>query len=181
MYKIIFLVLLVFSWVASAAASPVQVDGVLAMEGTIESVEGHHLILANREGRLALLLGWQTVAVNGKSGRQVALDLLQPGDELTAYYSPALTRSIPPQTKAYALVLGTSEHRAFYLRAGQVDKTEDGVRVLDSNGAVSVHISRAVCAEADDIQPGTELLAWYDVVTMSLPGQAEAWKARVLY
>ena len=108
------------------------------------------------------------------------MNRLHVGDELTAYYSPVMTRSLPPQSKAYALVMGNGEHDAIYMHVGEIEQTKNGVRILSSNNDVYVTIPKTVEDDADKLKKGDKILVWYDFMALSMPAQATAIKAEFL-
>ena len=185
--KIKFLLLtalcLIFSTTMAFAATPGQaLDSVMRMHGTITEINDDMITIQDTQSNqsVALIVRWDTEILNGKNGADVDLNRLHVGDELTAYYSPISTRSLPPQSKAYALVMGNGEHDAIYMKVNEVEKTKDGVRVLNSNNDVYVTIPKTVEDDANKLKKGDAILVWYDFMALSMPGQATATKAKIL-
>lgn len=185
--KIKFLLLtamcLIFSTTMAFAATPGQaLDSVMRMHGTITEINDDMITIQDTQSNqsVALIVRWDTEILNGKNGADVDLNRLHVGDELTAYYSSISTRSLPPQSKAYALVMGNGEHDAIYMKVNEVEKTKDGVRVLNSNNDVYVTIPKTVEDDANELKKGDAILVWYDFMTLSMPGQATATKAKIL-
>ena len=172
-----------FAAAASAASLPQPEAQVLSMRGQITEINGDMVTVkdAQSEQSIALHIKWNTNIVKGADGKAVSLDKLRVGDKLTAYYSPIMTRSLPPQSRAFALVLGDGEHDGIYTKVGSVDRTENGTRILSANGDIFVTIPDAVNSEAKDLKPGSKVLVWYDFVALSMPGQATATKAVILH
>jgi cold shock CspA family protein len=123
---------------------------------------------------------WDTEILNGKNGEDVDLNRLHVGDELTAYYSSISTRSLPPQSRAYALVMGDGQHDGIYMHVSKVDKVKNGVKFLNTNEDMFVTIPENVEDDAKELKQGDKVLVWYDFVAMSMPGQATATKAVIL-
>lgn len=185
--KIKFLLLtamcLIFSTTMAFAATPGQaLDSVMRMHGTITEINDDMITIQDTQSNqsVALIVRWDTEILNGKNGADVDLNRLHVGDELTAYYSSISTRSLPPQSKAYALVMGNGEHDAIYMKVNEVEKTKDGVRVLNSNNDVYVTIPKTVEDDANELKKGDAILVWYDFMALSMPGQATATKAKIL-
>lgn len=185
--KIKFLLLtamcLIFSTTMAFAATPGQaLDSVMRMHGTITEINDDMITIQDTQSNqsVALIVRWDTEILNGKNGADVDLNRLHVGDELTAYYSPISTRSLPPQSKAYALVMGNGEHDAIYMKVNEVEKVKDGVRILNSNNDVYVTIPKAVEDDANELKKGDAILVWYDFMALSMPGQATATKAKIL-
>lgn len=185
--KIKFLLLtamcLIFSTTMAFAATPGQaLDSVMRMHGTITEINDDMITIQDTQSNqsVALIVRWDTEILNGRNGEDVDLNRLHVGDELTAYYSPISTRSLPPQSKAYALVMGNGEHDAIYMKVNEVEKVKDGVRILNSNNDVYVTIPKTVEDDANELKKGDAILVWYDFMTLSMPGQATATKAKIL-
>lgn len=64
----------------------------------------------------------------------------------------------------------------------QVIPNEDGtsVKVLNSNNDLIATVDAEACEEFNKIKAGDNLLVWYNMMTMSLPGQTHATKAVIL-
>ena len=143
--------------------------------------------------QIQLNLSADTYYLDSKTGLAVNPDTdIKVGDEIYAYYSSAMTRSIPPQSAAYAIVVNLDEKAApaHYLVAEAVTKNDDGsVTVLAESGTILVTIAKDTpitpyltknIVTNQEIEVGTRLFAWYDQVALSMPGQAHATKAVLL-
>lgn len=153
-------------------------------------------LLVKTEGEngqtIQLNVGEQTVFLDTKAGIAVGKESIKKGDRIYAYYSMAMTRSIPPQSYAYAILVNLDENHipAHFLTAEQVTKNEDGsVTILCSKGGMLVTIGKDTpisplytknIVRNTDIEVGTKFFAWYDIVALSMPGQANALKAVLL-
>lgn len=173
---------LILSATAAFAAPQQTLDSVMRMHGTITEINDDMITMQDTEGKqsVTLIVRWNTEILNGKNGEDVDLNRLHVGDELTAYYSPISTRSFPPQSKAYALVMGNGEHDAIYMHVDEIEKVKNGVRILNSNKDVYVTIPNTVEDDADKLQKGDKILVWYDFMALSMPAQATATKAKIL-
>lgn len=169
----------------NSTSKKVQVPEICSTQGRIIAIEGN-AITVKGEGyysEVQVKLYEDTYIVKGRAGKLVKSDLLKIGDEVTVYYSAMATRSLPPQSRAYALVIGkTSENLPIYFPVAKVDKATDGlsVRVLNSNGDLIATIDKKACLEYAKIKKGDELLLWSQIMTMSLPGLTNAEKAVIL-
>lgn len=170
-------------------------SGQLMMERTIRNViSTHGEIAENKDGRIRvvgtgayneIILHAQdnTYIVNAQDGTPVLAKDLKKGDVVTAYYGPAVTRSLPPQGSAIALVVGTPEKGSagMYMKVGALQENEDGsIRVLCTNNERMVTIRPETFGDISKIKEGSELMVWYDMMTMSIPAQATATKAVLL-
>ena len=62
-----------------------------------------------------------------------------------------------------------------------MQKTDDEkIKVLSSNGDRLITITNEVFPNLNAIKEGSDLLVWYDMMTLSIPGQAAATKAVLL-
>lgn len=128
-----------------------------------------------------------TLIIDCVTGRTVAEADLSVGQTVSAAVSPRMTRSVPPQAEAYALIVNLPETGlgvANYIRAMDVLMTENGSTiVLNQNADLYVTIPAELEVEkldseqtvpASDIKVGSVLIAWYDSVAESYPAQATA-------
>ena len=146
-------------------------DNVLVIKG-----DGHHNLVA-------AVITDNTYLLDGKNGKAKKLSSFKVGKEVTVYYSPKMTRSIPPQTEAYAVVLGdNSEKIGKFFKVEEVTLSEDGayVTVVNTNESLVATIDKKANKNFAEIKAGDELLLWYDMMTMSLPARTNAKKVVVL-
>ena len=132
---------------------------------------------------IVLNISATTHIVNAEDGTPVPFSALQKGGSVVAYYGPGVSKSMPPQGNAFALVVGTPAKggAGIYMKAGSIDKVDDGkIKILSSNGDRLITITSEVLPHLEAIREGSELLVWYDMMTLSIPGQAAATKAVLL-
>lgn len=159
------------------------VQNVLVTSGTIKEIKGQQVTIIGEGAftEVVLNVGEDTYVVGGENGEKVNFAKLKKGDAITSYYGSALTRSIPPQGRAIALITGAHEDAAMYMKVKTVEKIANGgVRVLCTNSDRLITINPEILAGAVEIQEGSELLVWYKAMTLSMPGQATATKAVLL-
>lgn len=157
---------------------------VLTTFGQIKGIEADRVLVVGEGDQKAvnLLITADTYVIDGNSGEAIALKSLKPNIPVKAYYGPQLTRSIPPQGKAIALVSGDLDKTSwFYLKVKDIERLTDGsVRVLDVNKDCLITILPTEFTAIDSIKIGSELLVSYKMMTMSLPGQAVSEKTILL-
>ena len=132
---------------------------------------------------IVLNISATTHIVNAEDGKPVPFSSLQKGGDVVAYYGPGVSKSMPPQGNAFALVVGTPAKggAGIYMKVGSVQKVDDDrIKVLSSNGDRLITITNEVFPNLNAIREGSDLLVWYDIMTMSIPGQAGATKAVLL-
>lgn len=138
-------------------------------------------------------IGVQTIYLDDQTGTSFSAADLKVGDKITVTHGLAMTRSLPPQVFAEAIIRIPAEAQgasAHLLTAEELIAGEDGaVTVLTQNGGLFVHIGKDTpiapymtrnIVTAADITPATRFAAWYDVVAMSYPGQATAQRVVIL-
>ena len=80
------------------------------------------------------------------------------GQEVVAYYSARMTRSLPPQAQAYAIIIGDvrKEYLPQFFVVDQVQKAKDGscVRVLNSTNDLIARIDKYACKDFASIKAG---------------------------
>ncbi|MDR3239233.1 MAG: DUF3298 domain-containing protein [Clostridiales bacterium] len=145
---------------------------------------------ANAEDRIILRLTAETYVADAEGGAPIALKDRK-NNNVVAYYGPAETRSIPPQSNAAAIILNVSNDSQppRYARVedvkkedGQVEITTDGgamIAVIGEDTPLSLFITGSAAA-LDDITVGVDVLLWYDQVAMSFPARAVVSKAMIL-
>lgn len=158
---------------------------VIFTQGEIQEIsEGQIRVLGEGNYKdVVLHIQDNTYILNAHDGTPILFEDLKQGDVVTAYYGPALTRSLPPQGRAIALIVGTPEEGSagMYMKVGKLQENKNGgIRVLCTNNERLVAILPETFAQVADIKEGTELIVWYDVMTMSIPAQATATKVVLL-
>ena len=106
-------------------------------------------------------------------------------------YSNAMTMSIPPQAYAYAIIgnIKSEMGNPIYTIVDEVKTSEDGIVIVTDGGSkeitvpstaeVSPYLTRNIVTLAD-IKSGSNILLWYDMMTMSIPAYATSEKVVVL-
>jgi hypothetical protein len=158
---------------------------VISTTGKIEDISGGQVRILGKGAYNEIILNVQdsTYILDAQDGTKIPFKNLKKGDAITAYYGPMVTRSIPPQGNATALLVGTPKTGSggMYMKVAKLEKTKEGsIKVLCTNSDRLVTISPAVFAKIADIKEGSELILWYDVMTMSIPAQAIATKVVLL-
>lgn len=139
---------------------------------------------SERYGEYVMRLSEETVWID--SGNRTASDPaeLAEGEGLYVFHSPISTRSMPPQSAAFAVVRNVPQDAscANYHKVEAVEKTEDGAfRITTDNGGLFLLADEKAGLSAyegeapegfGEIKAGSHIMAWYGVVAMSYPGQA---------
>lgn len=149
--------------------------------------DGQLLVQVN-DMTIALNVGQETLIVDAKTGLPGSLDAVKAGDKVFVYYSPAMTKSLPPQSSAAAIAINLEEGKArpalFVVKSFEA-KSDKEIRVLNTAGDLIVTIGKDTpispfktkqIANMKDIQVGSKLFVWYEIVALSYPGQTGAQK-----
>lgn len=140
---------------------------------------------SDRYGEYVMNITAQTVWID--SGCHMAFDPadLQEGERIYVFHSPVETRSMPPQSAAFAVVRNVPmdagcaqyhEVEAVSLENGQLKITTDNGGLFlfaDDETKLSMY-HHGTALSLEDILPGSHVMAWYDAVAESYPGQAHA-------
>lgn len=149
------------------------------------------LVKTTDEQDIQLNLSADTMIVNNETGAAAALADIKEGDKIYAYYSKAMTRSLPPQSACELILVGVGENTPASLHeVGTVSANDQGMtEVLTADGGMIIRMddkttyapykTKNIVTKAD-LTEGTRFLAWYDIVAMSYPGQAYTQKVVIL-
>lgn len=167
------------------AIIPLSVKDVLSTTGKIVAVDGNKITVKG-EGQFSEVVAVitdDTYIADGKKGKLKKLKSLKVGKEVTVYYSSKMTRSLPPQAEAFAVVIGkdiVKQGKFFKVEKVIANKEENLIKVVNSNQDIIATITADVYEDYEQIKEGDNLLLWYDIMTMSMPGQTNAYKVVVL-
>ncbi len=127
--------------------------------------------------------------LNNEDGMPLAKEDLKEGLRIMVSHSPIMTKSLPPQSAAFLAVGNMEENQtpATYIEVDKVITNENGsITVLNANGDLLVTLPKEMpitpyltknIVSIQDIQPGSKLLTWFDMVLTSYPGQTTSQKA----
>ena len=132
-----------------------------------------------------------TLILDAVTGEAKTFDDLRTGETVYAWVGPDMTKSLPPISTGRVILCGLPADYAAptYAEVESVTETESGADVCLNNDVV-LHLNADTAylaapgweketVSAADIVPGTRVLAWYSVVTLSLPAQASPEKVMV--
>jgi hypothetical protein len=150
--------------------------------------EDNRLLVTLNDTDVALTISEETMVINSKTGLPASLKELKVNDSIYVYYSPAMTKSLPPQSHAIAIVTQVEKdksHADLFIVKEIISRKDGEVRALNKEGDLIVTFLKGnpitpykmkQIVTCDDIQVGTQLFIWYEVVAMSYPGQTCATK-----
>ena len=165
-----------------------QVKAVLTHEDG--AVAGLHMD-SERYGEYVMKISGQTFWIDSGERAASGPDGLEPGERLYVFHSPVSTRSMPPQSAAFAVVRNAPQDAgcAMYHKVEGVEELEDRLQITTDNGGLFLYageetgLASYTGSPVDGlgaIEPGAHIMAWYDVVALSYPGQAYAQHIMVL-
>ena len=184
MKKILAAALCLLTISGSALAQSVPKE--LQMAGSVTGRHGDMITITNdnkKTDSVALHITDDTFVIQNGTGYYLNGFDIREGEQVKAWYGPVLTRSLPPQGKADAVIAGEQNDRPTftYFNIDKVEPQEDGsVRVLNVNESQYVTIFPQVYPDVAELKAGDKMLLWYEFTTMSMPGQATATKAVLL-
>lgn len=126
----------------------------------------------------------QTYLIDGSDGEILNMGSVRDGRRVTAFYSSKMTRSIPPQSNAYAIVFGdASVGLGKFMKVSRVEPFEDGgegIVAVNSNRDIEIRIRKEIFEDYKEIKKGDALMVWYSMISMSLPAKTTAEKVVLL-
>ena len=159
------------------------VQDVLFTSGKIVEVNENMIVVKGEHNIIAAIITDDTYLLNGKNGKAKKLSSFKVGKEVTVYHSPKMTRSIPAQSAAFAVVLGdNSEKMGKFFKVEEVTMSEDNtyVSVINTNESLIATVDKKANKNFAEIKAGDNLMVWYDMMTMSLPARTNANKVVIL-
>ncbi|MEG1500773.1 MAG: stalk domain-containing protein [Clostridiales bacterium] len=124
--------------------------------------------------------------IDNKTGISSNINSLKDGGQVVLWHSPIMTKSLPPITNAQVILINPQATKtpANYMEVNKITKNEDGTLIfLNANQDMLITINKdTIIRPLDtknivtikDIKVGSKLLARYDQVALSYPGQAFA-------
>ena len=156
-------------------------------EGNVISIS----LTSEENGDYVMNVTDNTVWVDAVEKAKASQEDLTEGETIYVYHSPVSTRSLPPQSEAFAIVLNVPKDIAVgvYHEVEEVTTTKNDTRLLTNNGGLYLIISDETAvkdyetsevADISAVAEGDHVIAWYDAVAMSYPGQANVSDILVL-
>lgn len=154
------------------------------------TVTGLHMD-SERSGEYVMMISDETFWID--SGKRTAClpSDLAVGERLYVFHSPVSTRSMPPQSAAFAVVRSVPQDAgcAMYHKVEAVENRDGELQITTDNGGLFLYAGQETTLSTytgnpidglDDIKAEAYIMAWYDVVALSYPGQAYAHHIMVL-
>lgn len=160
------------------------------LTGEDGTVTGLHMD-SEQAGEYVMQVSDQTFWIDSGNRTSALPTGLAAGERLYVFHSPVSTRSLPPQSAAFAIVRNIPQDVgcAMYHKVEQVDQQENQLQITTDNGGLLLYAGQETTlstytgtpiAGPEDIKAGACIMAWYGPVALSYPGQAYAHHIMVL-
>ena len=134
------------------------------------------------EGTLTLDISEETKIVDNASRTACKLSDIKAGSTVYVWHTAGQSSFLPPHRKAYAIVanLPADQTAGQLFEIASVSKGKNGYTLLNAEGDLYLTVpdasipvyGQSAKLRASKLEKGMVLLAWYDVVLESYPGQA---------
>lgn len=167
----------------TVASTPVQQQmlmNAMTTVGTVQEIGQSSVLVKNDQTEIRFNIGEDTWLVDGQKGIPLDLQDLR-GKEVVVSHSMAMTKSLPPQSYAYAIITKGDVTPNFAVVEEVADSENGVVRLTTNNGGMWVTVAEDAdikplrtknIVTAQDLQKGAQVLLYYDIVALSYPGQA---------
>lgn len=146
---------------------------------------------SQQSGEYVMKISDQTVWIDSGERTPSTPSDLAVGERLYVFHSPVSTRSMPPQSAAFAVVRNIPQDVgcAMYHKVEEAVEQEGKLQITTDNGGLFLYADQETTLSTytgspldklEDIKAGTYIMAWYDAVALSYPGQAYARHIMVL-
>lgn len=169
----------------------------LACIGTVESIEKDEsgqvksLYLSSEDaGDYIMKVSDSTIWVDCSEKDKAQADSLSEGDTVYVFYDPIATKSAPPQSNAYAIILNADpEVGVAYHKVEDIVTNGELFTITTNNGGLYLNVTSDTqvkdydtgeYAEIAYVDRGDYIIAWYPAVGLSYPGVANATDILVL-
>ena len=141
------------------------------------------LLQVGEREEILLWVSTSTPIIDSVTGLPLGVEHLKKGETVWVTSGSAMALSQPSSVEALAIVAHVDKDKApaLFLRAGSVIPYENGVQVNSACGEYRLLLSQETeirpyrtknMVSVEDVVPGSDFFAWFDVMTLSLPAQA---------
>ena len=141
------------------------------------------VLFSDRHGDYVMNLSADTVWVD--AGKRAASDPsnLKVGEVVYVFHSAISTGSLPPQSAAYAVVRNLPQDMGcpMYHEVEDVTEQDGRLTITTDNGGLLLYVGKDIqcvdyatgkTVDPSELKAGGRVMAWYDAVMESYPGQA---------
>ncbi len=153
-----------------------------SMFATVDAIGEDNVTAKTAEGETIVFnVGEPTVIIDNESGELKTLEDIEVGSEIFVIHSLAMTRSIPAQSPAYVIATNVDSEDAetvapTMFTVGSISEEEGTISLHDTLGNYIIRVSEEseFLSDITTINEGDTVLAWFGIMTLSMPAQAHA-------
>lgn len=175
------------------AICPPNLEIPLKGAAVVKEIFENDSILVEIDGtEVVLKISEKTYVIDAQTGIPASSKTIKVGETVHVYYSPIMTRSLPPQSNATAIVVNVQKDKTvpqLFTVKEIVSKTDKEIRVLNEEGdlIIAIEADKPISpfktkqnVSIESIEVGTQMFVWYDIVLTSYPGQTASYKTVIL-
>lgn len=179
--------------VPQIAICPQNLEIPLKGAAVVKEIYENDSILVDVDGtEVVLKISEKTYVIDAQTGIPASSKTIKVGETVHVYYSPIMTRSLPPQSNATAIVVNVQKDKTvpqLFTVKEIVSKTDKEIRVLNEEGdlIIAIEADKPISpfktkqnVTIESIEVGTQMFVWYDIVLTSYPGQTASNKTVIL-
>lgn len=176
---------------ATKIVETMEAPSYLTAYGDITEVAEDYIVVKTTDGQeIQFNIGGSTQVIDANTVTPLDLSARET-DKVAVTYSNAMTMSIPPQAYAYAIIgnIKSDMGNPIFTIVEEVRQGKDGITIVTENGSkeitvqvtaqISPYLTRNIVT-LSDIKAGSNVLLWYDMMTMSIPAFATSEKVVIL-
>lgn len=176
------------------ASVPVQEASSIRVYGSVKEIGDGKIFIENDNAndmyqQIVLNISGETKILDAVDAQERAAEDIEVGEVIYAYVSPAMTRSIPPISNAELILcdipadFGVPEYAEIVTVTEEADgrisllTNRDMIYWIGAGAETEIlDFSTGEKTDASSIQEGSKVLAWYQIVLQSFPGQTTPHK-----
>lgn len=179
-----------------AADPAMEAPSSIRVYGTVTEIQDGQILLENDvEGdpyaSILLNVTEDTIILSASDYSEKELSDIQQGETLYAYVSPAMTRSLPPMSNALLIFCEIEDELAVptYATITDISVDEDGTTristdqqliLIPGDNTSILTLDGEAQLSVSDLAVGDQILASYQIMTMSIPAQTSPDEIRLM-
>ena len=169
---------------------------IFTVEEISTNFSGSSILVKNSNSdELVLKVSSDTLFIDAKSGNYSSLYSLTKGSKIYAYFSNAMTRSLPPQTSALAVITNIDEGLCIphIIEVDKVETVQNGesLKIYDKynefvitatkdSKILDLSCSNDETKDFDRLKNSKKLVVWFSYATLSIPAYTTAQRISIL-
>ena len=158
-----------------------KANDILNTRGTVTEVQDGFIVVrdgTDERKAVRVLVLETTYVIDNSTTKKMDHAIIKKGDFVSAFYSPEMTKSLPPQAKGILLVVGEESSNPEYIRVSSVE--HDGVNIKVHYDNKIMNISDVAMKYNKAIRQGDEVLAWFTLAAATSENENNASRAVLL-